>query len=74
MKKTMNLKQFAEASGVTLEPCDKVMWGGQWAYKTAENPDFTYSGYRTENAAYKAWAKHTFGELAAKTLFKLLDK
>ncbi len=68
-----NLKEFAILAGVTTVRCDKG-WGGTWAYKTIDNPNCTHCGFRSEAAAYKGWAKNTFGETASKALIKLLNR
>lgn len=65
------LKDFAKLAGVTVLRCGKE-WGGTWAYKTADSPDSTIAGYRTEEALYRAWAEDTFGKAATKALAKLL--
>ena len=69
----MTLKELALLSGVSVERCDKE-WGGTWAYKTADCPNSTMCGYRSESAVYKAWAEDTFGKTAFKTLAKLLKE
>lgn len=69
----MNLKEFATLVGVTVERCDSS-WGGTWAYKTADNPNCTWKGYRSEDTLYKAWGEETFGKQTFKALSKLLSK
>lgn len=68
----MTLKDFAAMAGVTVERCEKD-WGGRWSYRTADNPNCRFSGYRTEAALYRAWAEETFGKAAFKALAKLLS-
>lgn len=68
----MTLKEFAVLAGVTVERCDKG-WGGTWAYRTADGPCGAFAGYRTEVAAYKAWAEKTFGKTTFKALSKVLE-
>lgn len=69
----MNLKEFAELSGVIVERCDPE-WGGTWAYRTKDHPSSAECGYRTEKELYVAWAKETFGKTCYNALKKLLEK
>lgn len=68
----MTLKDFAEAAGVTVFRCNKE-WGGTWAYKTADRPNSSVCGYRSEAALYRGWAEDTFGKHAFKALAKLFN-
>jgi len=66
----MTLEEFAKLSGVKLIDCEKG-WGGGIGYTTADSPNCSVCGFRTERAALNSWMKDTFGEQAAKAL-KLL--
>lgn len=67
------LKQFATDCGVTLVDCGEG-WGGRIGYQLKDWPNCTTCGFRSENAAYEAWMKDTFGEATAKGLVKLFRK
>lgn len=67
----MNLKQFAGEAGVEIVECGPG-WGGRYGYTTKDMPNSTVCGFRTKDAAYKAWLEDTFGELAAKAVARLL--
>lgn len=67
----MTLEEFAKSAGVRLEECGPE-WGGRIAYRIPDSPNCAWCGYRTEQAAYKAWLVGTFGEHTAKAVMKLL--
>ncbi len=67
----MTLEEFAKDCGVYLVACDWA-YGGPIAYKTEDSPHITCAGYRTPNAAYKAWLADTFGEKVSKSLLRAL--
>ena len=69
----MTLEEFAKAAGVKLVDCGEG-WGGRIGYQTADHPNCTTCGYRTNQAAYKGWLKDTFGNRTAKAVTKLLKE
>lgn len=69
----MTLQQFAKDAGVTVGRCEPS-WGGTWSYKCVDTPHCTFAGYKTEQAAYKAWLKETFGAATSKAILKLIKK
>ena len=69
----MTLEDFAKQAGVVLVDCGPH-WGGRIGYKTSDDSNCTFCGYRTANSAYKGWLKNTFGEGAAKAVLKLLKR
>lgn len=69
----MTLEEFAKLGGVQILRCGKE-WGGTWAYTETDHPNSTYCGYRTEQAAYKAWLNGSFGPTLAKAVLKLLKE
>ena len=69
----MTLEEFAKKSGVTIVECGPG-WGGPIGYTLKDSPNVTECGHRTEAAAYKHWAKSTFGEKTAKAIMGLLKQ
>jgi hypothetical protein len=67
----MTLEEFVKLGGCQAQRCEKE-WGGTWAYTTKDYPNSTQCGYRTEQAAYKAWLDDSFGPVLAKAVLKLL--
>ena len=69
----LTIEQFAKKCGVTLHPCDAA-FGGKIAYKSADHPNITIAGFRTEAAAYRRWLEDTFGKTAGRVVLKLLKE
>ena len=67
------LKDFATAAGVTIVEVSPG-WGGKIGYKSADWPNSTICGFRTESAAYKHWLTDTFGKQTSKAIMKLLKE
>lgn len=67
-----SLRQFANAAGVVVLP-NGPGWGGRYGFRTKDDPDCMTCGFKSATAAREEWAKQTFGESAAKALFKLLN-
>lgn len=69
----MTLEDFAKLAGVEVISCGPE-WGGRFAYRMKDHPNSTYCGYRTINAAYKAWLVDSFGGSLSKTVLRLLKE
>jgi hypothetical protein len=67
----MNLKQFADLAGVTVEPCGPG-WGGRWGYKTPDAPNCMTCGFKTKQEARTRWISDTFGEHVSLAVLQLL--
>lgn len=69
----MTLEQFAEKAGVTIIN-SPIGYGGPYGYIEYGRPNSSTHGFKTKDAAYKAWLLETFGKRVAKTVFKLLEE
>jgi hypothetical protein len=67
----MNLRSFANEAGVSVVKCGPG-WGGPYGYKTLDFPNGMVCGFKTVREARESWAMETFGDQAAKAVFKLL--
>lgn len=71
-KKTITLEEFARDAGIKLITCDPKEWGGSIGYMSADFPNMSTCGFKTEKSALRHWVKDTFGEKAGKALIRLL--
>ena len=67
----MTLEEFAKRAGVTLTQCGPE-WGGRVGYKTADSPNMSINGFRTEKAALNGWLKDAFGTRTASAILYLI--
>ena len=68
----MNLKQFADLSGVEVFKHASVVHGGKYAYSVNDNRHTRMCGFNTKADAREYWLQDTFGENTASAIKTLL--
>lgn len=68
----MKLEYFAKKVGCVVSFA--VQSGGKWSYQIAGDTSVTYTGFRSEEPAYRRFLENRLGKLGVKELEKLLKK